>query len=1076
MQEIEKLEQAISSLEQQRTLLGDIAVDAAVAGLRAKLASLDPTFVERGASTVPVAAVERKLVTVMFADLSGFTKLSESADPEHVRTLINQCFSTLVPLVEKYGGTVDKYIGDEIMALFGAPVEHENDAERALRAALEMFSALSQFNERMKTALGMHFGINTGLVVAGGMGSEGRQQYSVLGDTVNLASRLADAAESGEILVGPTTHRMTDALMEFDKPVLMEVKGKRDPVPVYRLLRLRTEPGLGRRQATRSLIVGRDAELRRLMRLTELAIEGAGGLVSIVADAGLGKSRLLAEVRDRLSKDIQWIEARAQSHHEGWNHWLARNALCSMISVSPEASPVDIATSLKTAVADVASDLPKDAYDYLARLMELPTGVTEDGLLQFVKPEALRERMWRAYRDLVGTCCRRRPLALVWEDLHWGDPASLSLLRFLLPLTAELPLLIVVTFRPNEGACSEWVDAVEKEFPGRMQRLQLGPLTEDHCKDLLSNLLRTKNVSDQARQAILKRSEGNPFFIEELLQSIVDAERGGSGEQAGATPQLEVLKASDTLHGVIGARIDRLPAPEKHKLQAASVVGRIFQFPVLSHILGHHSDSAPVRSSLAELERRDFVFRVEALEYSFKHAITHEVAYNTLLLERRRALHRAVAETIESLFPTSTDLLASTLAYHYREAGDASHAVSLYLLAADRAQKVFCNQEALELLESGLEQARTLGTETVVDVQERLGDLLNFTGRHEEARNLFSATIDLALDGDRLRASRLLRKLSHTWLAQRYRMDEALVVLEAAEKKLQIDLYPDHENSLEEWLNIQLNRWWVLYWLNRIKSMEDLDLKIRELVVTRGTPLQRAQLYRCRVLMVYRRDRYWVTQEVIDWCRDGLAASEQAGDLLELTHIRFVYGFSYMWKGDLTFAREHLGEALNLAEKTGDVEREVLSLTYLAVVARKAGDIPEATRLTERAMERAARANMPVYVGAAHGNYAWLAWKSGEIEAASQFGALAVEKWANVFYPVKWLALWPLLAIAYQANRLEDALKYAQELLSATQCRLSERATRQLEAVLSAANQGSRSAIAATLDAAVSAAHSDGYL
>jgi class 3 adenylate cyclase/tetratricopeptide (TPR) repeat protein len=1077
MLQVERLERAIASLEEQRALLGDIAVDAATAGLRAKLASIDSQPAPRGPAAPPApGAAERKLVTVMFADISGFTHLSEKADPEHVHTLINKCFSVLVPIVEKYGGTVDKYIGDEIMALFGAPVEHENDAERALRAALEMLSALSQFNNRMGTELGMHFGINTGIVVAGGMGSESRQQYSVIGDTVNLASRLADASDTGEILAGPATWRLTRAFFDFDAAVRIEVKGKTDPVPVYRLQGLKKGPtkhvGLSSKRAP---LVGRDRELLQLARLAELTLDGTGGVVAIVAEPGLGKSRLIAELRERLSEDICWVEARAQSHHEGWNHWLARSVLCSMIEISSEASAAEIALSLRVAIERLGNEVSADTYEYLARMLEISGDGTDQERLRLLKPEALRQRMWNAFRELLAAFCRVRPMAVVWEDLHWSDPASMWLLRFLLPLTLDLPLLMITTFRPHEGPASEWSDAVEIEFPGRMRRMELAALTEQDSNALLGHLLRIENLPDGARRAILTKSEGNPLFVEELFQSLVDAGLAAENGGASARRQLELLQASDTLQGVIGARIDRLQASQKLTLQAASVVGREFQQPVLSRILEEGVSLALVDDSLTDLERRDFILRKGAAEYIFKHAITQDVAYNTLLIARRRQLHQAVANAIESLFPESIDF-AATLAYHYQEAGDVDRAVALYLLAAERAQKVFCNEEALDLLESALEQAQTLRAERIAVVQERLGDLLNLVGRHEEARRAYQAAMELIPDEKKLLAARLLRKFANSWLAQRYRTEEALAGLDSAERILKWESNPDHEDSLREWLDIQLDRWWVLYWLNRVDEMATLDVKIRELVLSRGTALQRAQLNRCRVLMIYRRDRYWVTQEVLDCCRDGLTASLQAGDIAELTHTQFVFGFSYMWKGELVPARQHLREAMALAERTGDNEWLVLSLTYLGVVARKTGDVAETTELAARVIEIALRTNMPIYAGVAYANYAWLAWKGGQMEAALAFGALALEKWAAVSYPVKWVAMWPLLAIERQRNGLESALAYARELLSPAQCRLAANTSRRLQEAVSAWDNVGRSAFETALDAAITAASSDGYL
>ncbi len=290
-----QLEAALAALEAQRAVLGDTVVEAALVSMREKLAALSSP--PQAGGTEGGLQGERKLVTVMFADISGFTGLAETMDPEAVRDLMNGCFERLVPVVEKYEGTVDKFIGDEIMALFGAPVAHENDPERALRAALEMIDALAEFNADRGTDLGVHFGINTGLVIAGGIGTGERQEYSVMGDAVNLAARLEDASERGKILVGPDTHRLTAPLFEFETLEPIQVKGKVEPVPVYRLLAAKAVPGRVRGIAgLESPLVGREAEFRALQEAIERLRTGVGGIVTIVGEAGLGKSRLVAEL------------------------------------------------------------------------------------------------------------------------------------------------------------------------------------------------------------------------------------------------------------------------------------------------------------------------------------------------------------------------------------------------------------------------------------------------------------------------------------------------------------------------------------------------------------------------------------------------------------------------------------------------------------------------------------------------------------------------------------------------------------------------------------------------------------
>ena len=424
---ITQLEAAIAHLEAQRSALGDTVVETALAPLRRRLAELEQAERE----PAPTFAGERKLVTVMFADISGFTTLAETMDPEAVRDLMNACFERLVPIIEKYGGTVDKFIGDEIMALFGAPIAHENDPERALRAALEMMDALTRFNAERGADLELHFGINTGLVIAGGIGTRGRQEYSVMGAAVNLATRLEEVSERGDILVGPDTHRLTEPLFEFELLEPIRVRGKAEPVPAYRLLAPKAISGKVRGiVGLESPLVGREAELRALQESVERLRAGVGGIVTIVGEAGLGKSRLVAELRSQVSGlRLDWVEGRCLSYGASIAYLLWLDVLRGLLGVTAETPPVAVRDALRE-----RTERLEDAYPYLARMMSLrPDGSTSsprrlvEGLpleaetedtVRDLEGEKLKVGAFRAIETLIESMARRRPLVIVCEDLQ----------------------------------------------------------------------------------------------------------------------------------------------------------------------------------------------------------------------------------------------------------------------------------------------------------------------------------------------------------------------------------------------------------------------------------------------------------------------------------------------------------------------------------------------------------------------------------------------------------------------------------------------------------------------------------
>src|SRR5882762_1338781 len=290
--EVAKLNASIAALEAQRTTLGDAVVDPAIGALRQQISQLSAVKEKEAPED------ERKLVTIVFADISGFTALSEKKDPEEVREMMNACFQSLVPIVQKYEGTIDKFIGDEIMALFGAPIAHEDDPERALRAALEMMDAITAVNRQHGTELGIHIGINSGPVIAGQIGSENRRDYSVMGDAVNLAARLEDASSRGEIFVGPSTYQQTTHLFEFEEIPPLTLKGKEAPVQVHRLIKAKGGWKSGRGiEGLHTELVGRDSELRQIEAVLNMLKDGSGGICAVFGEAGVGKSRLVTEVR-----------------------------------------------------------------------------------------------------------------------------------------------------------------------------------------------------------------------------------------------------------------------------------------------------------------------------------------------------------------------------------------------------------------------------------------------------------------------------------------------------------------------------------------------------------------------------------------------------------------------------------------------------------------------------------------------------------------------------------------------------------------------------------------------------------
>jgi class 3 adenylate cyclase len=530
------------------------------------------------------------MVTVMFADLSGFTALAENMDPERVRSLMNACFDHLVPIIEKYEGVIDKFIGDEIMALFGAPVAHEDDPARALCAALDMMGALERFNTEHSTNLGLHVGVNTGLAVAGGIGSRGRQQYSVIGDAVNLASRLESVSEPGEILLGPDTYRLTAPLFDFESLEPIQVQGRAEPVRPYRLLGLKTRPGSVRGLAgLHSPMVGRDAELAVLLELSQALEIGTGRVALVVGEPGLGKTRLIREWKEHLldRASVRWAEGHCLSYGQELAYHLVVDLLRSLIGVSASDEETKVQAALLDLTQQIFGGAAPERYPYLAHLLSLHLDEATLERVRSLDPLALQAQYLSALRRLFQALAEQAPLILILEDIHWADSSSIALLVKLLPLALETRLLFGFVMRPYHDAPGwKLVEAAREQVGEGLSELTLQSLGEADSRRLIANLLEIEDLPENVRSLILKKAEGNPLFVEEVIRMLID--HGLVFKQHGrwiTRGDIEDVEIPDNLQSLLLARIDRLPEEARHILRVASVIGRQFSVRVLAEVL-----------------------------------------------------------------------------------------------------------------------------------------------------------------------------------------------------------------------------------------------------------------------------------------------------------------------------------------------------------------------------------------------------------------------------------------------------------------------------------------------------------
>ena len=1080
----DELKAAIAALEAQRPLLGEAVVVPAIAALRKELDDLDAT-----SSSEPDE--ERKNVTIVFVDVSGFTALAEKLDPEEVRSVINGCFDHLVPVVQKYGGTIDKFIGDEIMALFGAPMAHENDPERALRSALEMMESISAFNQHNGTDLRLHIGINTGPVVTGAIGSQERKDYSVMGDAVNLAARLEDASPDGEIYVGPDTYRLTETSFDFELLAPLSLKGKAERPNIYRLIGLKAVPKPARGiEGLRSKLVGRDHELIKIREVLTGLRSGVGGVLAVVGEAGVGKSRLVAEAFGTFSPDLARAEGRALSHTTGMSHWMARDVLRALLGCSENANTAELDLALRRSVEHVTPAEFQDVYPYLATLLHLELQDEMRDRVKFLSTEALHGRILHAFQSYVAARARREPLILFWEDLHWCDPSSFRVVETLLSLTNEIPLLLVLAYRPEEETAQKLQRQAETVAGQRFHLIEIAPLTREQSGSLVEALLQIENLPDRMHDLILDRAEGNPFFIEELLRSLLDS--GAVTVRAGrivASESIERAAVPQTVEGVLTARMDRLASTDKSALQNAAVIGRMFQQKVLETI-GSSKMRQNLGSSLSELQRRDFIHPARqpatvSDDYIFKHAITQDVAYHALLKSRRKQIHQKVGEALEALFPDRLPELSPTLAYHFERAEARVKALKYLKQAGERAQAIFANTEAEAFYRSALNQAGSLqekgrdtGTVvTVAKIHESLGDVLQLGGRHQEARASYAQSLELVSREDRVGRSRLQRKIGSA-----YTLERRFAAMTEAFDMANAELGDNAVEPVAEWWNekmqILLEQMHLLYWQGMSEEMTQLADRYRPVIEERGTPIQRGTFFQRLGLSHLSRNGYLPGQEAVSLMELAVSTSSNSGDLGTRSHIRFTAGLVHVLAGNLDEAIEHLHAALALGERVGDRVVQARCHTYLAVAHRRAGNEAETRRSAERTGALAGQLGMVEYVAMADANLAWLAWREKRPSDVESLGSEALKLWHGMEdpYGFDWMALLPLIAVAVENDRLGEALEHTGNLFGEHQHPLPPKLKIAAEEVLDGAKDTATAATKTKLQQMLEVAHQNRYL
>jgi class 3 adenylate cyclase/tetratricopeptide (TPR) repeat protein len=936
---------------------------------------------------------ERKQVTVLFADLKGSMELLADRDPEEARKLLDPVLEGMMEAVHRYEGTVNQVMGDGIMALFGAPLAVEDHAVRACYAALRMQESVKRYAEEARRAHGIavriRVGLNSGEVVVRAIGSDLHMDYTAVGQTTHLAARMEQIADPGSILLSPATYELTEGFVEVRALGPVPVKGLPDPVEVYELTGAGT--ARSRLQATTSRgltrFVGRDPELAHLIRAQEQARNGRGQVVAIVGEAGVGKSRLFHEFTH--SPRVQgWLvlEASAVSHGKTISYL----PLIDLLKTYCKLEERDDHRALREKVTGKLFTLDESLKPYLPAFLGLLEVPVDDPQWQALDPAQRRHRTLDANKRLLLREAQAQPLIVVFEDLHWIDAETQALLDSLVESLPAARLLMLVNYRPE----------YQHGWGGKSYytQIRLDALPAESASELLEGLLGSDAALAPLKTLLIARTAGNPLFLEESVRTLVEtrALAGARGAYRLAQP-VEAIQVPATVQSILAARIDRLPLEEKRLLQSAAVIGKNVPFALLQGICALPEDE--LRRGLAHLQAAEFLYETSLfpdLEYTFKHALTHDVAYGSVLQERRRELHAKVVETIEALYADRLTEQVEQLAQHAFRGEVWAKAVR-YLRQA--GAKAF---------------ARSANRENVAYLRQALAALAHLP----ETRDTLALAIDLRFE---LRNS--LFPLSE--------LDAMLTTLGEAER---LATALDDARRLG-WVWVLMSQYhWVT---GKLKDARSFGERAEALAGTLGDPgLQGVANYyagaACFASTDYRNAEQYLRKAIPTF--EGALGRERFGLAgYPAVMSRWLLASCLAERGEFDEGLMHAQEALRIAEEVNHPYSLILASWGLALVYTLKGDFPHAGAHLERALALCRDWSVAALSPVTAGFLAYVHVLSGRIAeglSSLQQAKKDLESSGLALYHSR-LTMW--LGEAFmRAGQLEDALAQAERALALT--------------------------------------------
>jgi DNA-binding SARP family transcriptional activator len=1019
------------------------------------------------------AQEELRTVSVLFAGVSASPELVGELGLEGVREVVSGSLAAVATEVNALDGTVTAVSGGGLQAMFGAPRAHEDDPERAVRAAFRGLSAVA------RGAPALQIGVETGPAVLGPVGAGGAAEYAAIGQVVSTAAALQSAALPGGALIGPATYAATRHLFTWGSSQHVPLGQQSSTITATYLGSPRAQaPSRAPLPSRRTKLVGRERELGVLTVAVSKTLAGDGSVVVLTGDAGLGKTRLVEEARERFAaraaavrgRTPLWLEGRCASYASATPYGLYQQLLAGWIGVAPDQPGAKLRPALERALAAVRAEslLPE-----LARLMGLPAGLSAEAR----SPGDVQRATFAAVRSLVARLVAAGPTVLVLEDLHWADPTSLRLTAQVAALVAVRPLLVLATRRPEAG---DEVAELEQSLAAgpSWHRIELGPLPTAAAQELASSLA-GEPASQEVVDAALSGADGNPLFVEERLSSLRETGaivlKGGLWRlRAGAqqpTPQV--------LERLVRARVDRLSPAARKIVRVAAVLGTEFPLSLLRAIGG-----ADVRMATAvdELLARDLVRPVvDAREptLAFRHALIREATYNSLLTAERRRLHGRAAHALEAASTGRVEEVASVLGAHFAAAGEIEPGLRYLVIAGDHATDAFANDEAISSYRAALELARDQGSgaaaDTVVGVHVKLANVLWRIGRLEVAGQAFEHALSLAAPSDPRRAH-LLTRLGRVQMTEGQH-EAAAASFDAAARLIGGEPSADDKVGVDEWLELMIDGRAGMHVMRGEPDVALATLDVaRALAEARGEPARKHSFYLYLTLARVAKNQFQVSEDDIATMRKSAEAA-RGSDEKDFGYATYFVGRLLQLRGDLLAARTQLEKSLAMAERIGEGHLLAHSLLDLTLNAIRRHDTEAVRSLAPRAMAAARKLHHSEYVAEVTACLAWLAWRDRRpadvIALADRVERLAGRGAGLLSW---WVCQWPLIAVHLDAGRLSDAIGAAGALLELTEPSISGKLRAALEGAQRDWQQGEPEACRQQLAAAVALARELRYV